>query len=771
MRVEQTDHMNRLNRKQKKLCIVLIVLLAGLVPVFLWSTKTTSTQEKEKDKITLVFSQASGFYDHQLEISLTASQEGEIYYTLDGSLPSRDNDNAAKYDIAGGIVLPCYVKEKVYNVKAMLCGTDGTESTIVSETYIIGDRIKDRYDMPVLSIYGDPADLTEATGILDKQNRDNRGREWERAINITLFDESGSILMKQACGVRTFGDGTRQKNQPSLKLFARSEYDEQNSFDHMLYTDYSIDNALINGCKRVILRCGGNDNGYAHIRSEFASKLCIDAGFPDVQATAPVCVYINGEYYGTYWFTEAFDDSYFRKKYGDYEGEMVVLEDNIGYSEPLETDDELLQEFKEEYNVLFPALAELNLSDEENWRYLNEVIDVENFVQYMALENYFGNMDAMFNNFKAYRYYSPDGEYQSGTVFDGKYRFLLFDMDQTLGYGVYDKPGAEAEILNTKNRISYDIFYNKLFANIVKTQTGRDIYVKYYLGLLNYYCEEERAQAILEEMHQSHDAELRRQYTESDLMVNNKDTPENIDYNHVIRSKDLIEKFLKNRAGWALVDLEESFGLDSRYTLSVQNTGEAYITIDYTSFCDQEYTGTYYSEIPAVLTASPKCGDKFDHWLVDGVEYDEPYLLVTGDMLKDDTLFIECVTSKDPDAGLLISAVKSRGGSDYVQLTNFGDETEDISSYIIGDDPDRERASSLPSLNLDPGDTITVYCKNYTGAEAIGQPEVNFNIKAGETLYLYKKRQIQQVYVPKLGTKDGVYRMEPHSGKFYECTE
>lgn len=764
--------MNRLNRTQKILCIMLLIFLAGLVPVFLWSTKTAASREDEKNQIAVSFSQNSGFYDHQIEIMLTAPQEGEIYYTLDGSFPSRDNGNAAQYDAAdGGIVLPCYVKEKVYNVKAVFYAADGEESEVSAETYIIGKQIDDRYDMNVLSIFGDPADLTEETGILEMNNRSTRGQESEREIRITLFDSNGNTLLNQGCGIRIFGAATRYKNQPSLKLYARSEYDEQNEFSAVLFQDYDVNNALINNCKRAIIRNGGDDNGYAHLRSEFASRLSKDMGYPDALAASPVCVYINGQYYGTYWMEETFDESYFRRKYGDYEGRMIVLEDNIGYSEPLETDDEILGEMKEEYNVLYPVLAALDLSEESNWEYLNTVIDVDNFLQYMAIQNYFNNEDAMVNNFKVYRYYSMNEDYREGTVFDGRYRFLLYDLDQTLGYGAYDKPGAEPEVLTTANRVNYHIFYNDLFSHIVQTSAGRDTYIKYYLAMVNYYCEPERAEAVLKEMHESHAAELRTQYAETHFMENNMETPENIDYSHVIRSLEVISDYLEKRPDWALVDLEEAFGLTSKYTLMLDNPGEAYIQADHVRFADASYTGTYYSEVPAVLEARPKCGDKFDYWLVDGVEYDEPYLLITGDMLKDDTLFVECVTSKDPDAGLFITAVKSRGGSDYIQLTNYGQKTEDIASYTLGDDPDRGIVSSLPSMNLAPGDTITVYCKNYTGAEAIGQPEVNFNIKAGETVYLYKDRQIQQVYVPKLGTKDGVYRMEPHSGIFYERME
>lgn len=764
--------MKKLTRQQLILGGLFAALLVLLVPVSLWAASADPNGTESDNKIKIEFSQKSGFYDQNVNLRLEASGGGEIYYTLDGSKPSRENSAAQNYQPGTEIRLVCGNKEKVYNVRAACIDEDGAVSQVFTETYIIGRKVKERYDVPVLAISGDPAQLLdEQTGILAMENRNLRGPESERDINITLFDSDGGVMLNQNCGVRVFGSATRGKNQPSLKLYARSEYDEENRFDCVLFEDYSVDNALITDCKRVIVRNGGDDNGYAHLRSEFASRLCLDAGFPDAQASSPVCLYINREYYGAYWLVSVYDASYFEKKYGEYDGEMVVLENNIAYAQPLETDDEITLEIKEEYNNLYQMLSEMDLSVDANWKVLNDTIDVENFLQYIALENYFCNTDSMVNNFKAYRYYAPDGNYQTGTVFDGRYRFLIHDLDQTLGYGVYDTPDAEAQILSTANRVGYDIFYNALFSNIVGTREGREYYTRYYLSLLNYYCEPERARAILDEMHSSRAAELRTQYSETNFMENNMETPEGIDYSHVIRSLDLIRKFLEDRPGWALTDLEEAFGLAGRYTLSLQNPGEAYISVDFAKFYDKAYEGTYFSEIPVVLTAQPKCGDQFDYWLVDGVEYYNPTLTITGEMLKDETVFVECITSRDPGAGLVISAIKSRGGNDYVEMTNFGTEEIDLSLYKLGDDPDRENASTLPSLIIRPGASVIAYCKSYTGAEAIGQPEVNFNIKAGETVYLYKDKLLQQVYVPKLGTRNGVYRLDTFSGEFYECLE
>lgn len=774
----------KLDKKQITICVGLLALLAGLGLFTVWLSDDTAEQDK-KAECEVQFSVPSGFYEEGVSLRLSAPQNGEILYTLNGSIPGRDNEESLVYAPDEGILLTCDVEEKIYTVRAVLIQedskrptgtmglTDPVEPVVSTASYCIGSRVKERYEIPVLVIAGAPEDLSdEETGILSLKNRDLRGSEAEKAVQITLFDEQGNIMFSQNGGVRIHGGKSRGKNQPSLRLYARSEYDEENRFDCLLLQDYSMDNTLMTGYKRVIVRNGGNDHGYAHLRSEYASRLIQDTGFPDVQGASPVCVYINGEYYGVHWFVTAYDRTYFEKKYGEFEGEMVVLEGIVAYMEPDEEDGELTLEMKEEYNALHQQVAYEDLSVEANWQLLNASIDVENYLQYVAIQNYLCNADAFQNNFKTFRYYSSEGKYREGTVFDGRYRFMFYDLDETLGFGTYDTNLAEANILTTTNRLDYEIFYNALFSNIVSVRECRDLYIRYYLALLNYYFSEKRVVPVLDEMHESHAAELRYQYSETDLMRDNPDTPENVDYSHVITELDEIKAFLKNRPGWALIDLEEAFGLNSQYSIAILNPGEANISVDYATFHDKEYTGIYYAEVPTTVTASPKCGDKFDYWLVDGVEYYDRTLTITGDMLRDDVLYMECVTSPDPDAGLLISAVKSRGGSDYIVLTNYGSRSLDLADYTLADGAADRNISPLPSVEVAAGEEIIVYCKSYKGAEAIGRPEAGFNIKEGETLHLYcRGRLLQKVAIPKLGTRDGIYRINIYNGKFYEKLE
>lgn len=758
------------NKRQIIIAAGLVVLLAALVLFSLWfSSRAVETVHMVGPA---GFSVPSGFYTKTIKLNLHADEPGSIYYTLDGSEPDPDSVNTLKYNQGKSIVLACGKEETVYTVRTVFIpdvAPEGSVPTVSSATYVIGESVKRRYDIPVLSVAGNPAGLTdERTGILAMENRELRGGETEQPVWMTLFDEEGEIVFAQNGGVRVHGGASRAKNQPSMRLYARSEYDSQNEFACFLFDIYSAQNAVMTDLKRVIVRNAGDDNGYAYIRSEYASQLALNAGFADAQASSPVCVYVNGEYYGVYWFVTNYDASYFEQKYGEYTGEMVVLEGVVALMQPAENDDEVTLQLKDEYNALHEYVAYTNLQDDVNWQALNAAIDVENYLQYVAWQNYLGNADAFVNNFKAYRYYSPTGDYQDGTVFDGRYRFLLYDLDETLGFGVYDKIAADASTSIVSDRVEYDIFYNALFRNIMQRPEGRDYYIRYYLSLINYYCAPNRALPVLDEMHKSREKELQYVYNNTDLMKGNKDMPKEVDYSQVTKELGEIEKYIQDRPEWALLDLEDAFDISHRYTLEVQNAGEAYVEVDFAAFHDKHYTGTYYADVPVTVSALPKAGDKFEYWLVDGVEYYDNLLTLTSDMIQDDVLYLECVTSRDEDAGLLVSAVKSRGGNDYIELTNYGTNPADLSEYMLADGEQQANASTLPSIMVGPGDSMIVYCKNYSGAESIGKPEAGFNLKEGETLYLYRDRLLQKVYIPRLGTKDGVYRMDTYSSIFYE---
>lgn len=764
-----------LNTKQKTILVSLAITFILVSSVGIWADSGNPTQDLQADdqEGQITFSCDSGFYDDRITLKLEAREPGEILYTLDGSAPVAENDHAIVYDAQQGIALECLPQEQVYTVKAAVHSEENKSAEIYTRTYVTGTNVQDRYEIPVLSISGDPSSLFGETGLLTGENRFSRGREYEREAQATLFDRQGVETFSQNCGLRIYGSGSRKKNQPSFRLYARSEYDDNKTFRHYFFDDdYNTDHVRISEYKRLILRNSGNDNGYAYLRNELANRLSGEAGFPDVQHSSPVCVYINGEYFGVYWFINNYDDWYFEEKYGEYSGQMVVLEGQTAELYEPENEDETTELIRKEYNAFYEKASSMDLTVDANWDELNQTIDVENFLQYMALYNYVGTYDYMVNNFRAYRYYSPENEYQSETVFDGRYRFLMFDLDRSLGFSSVKGAGDGYPVDEPRTASCYNDTskFTSLFRNILHRPEGREIYTSYYLSLANYYFAPENSLEVMEKMHESHADELCYLYNKTTLLNGNYDTPENVDYSHVLNEIDIIADYLKTRPAYAVQDVAAAFDLYQEYKLFLSNENQANISVDYAVFHDTAFEGTYFGEFPVTVTASPKCGYQFDYWLVNGSIVDTEQFVITSDMIKDGVVRAECVTSPDPQPVLRIIEIKSKGLEDYIVLQNLGTQEVNLKHFLLSDDAENNSSSSLPSMNLKPEEKVTVYCKNYIHIDALGKPGINFSLKAGETLRLYDDngKLLQAVEVPQLSSKDNVYRMDIYSGEFYE---
>ncbi|MBQ7954943.1 MAG: CotH kinase family protein [Lachnospiraceae bacterium] len=763
--------MKKLTITQK--CLMGLLLLSCL-GIFALATKEPSQKQEEPDTLnnTFTISHDSGFYAEPVILEITGDTITEVYYTLDGSDPSRENPVAQLY--SDGIYITLEETETVVTVRMLAYFEDGTTSNIQNRTFITGDSVKERFDVAVLSLTA-PEEFfwSEEEGLLYLDHKYIMvGREYEEEVFMTLFDEGGNVLLSQNCGLRIHGKYSRAKNQVSFRLLARSEYDEQNDFEYAIFKNqYSHENTIIPEHKRLIVRNSGNDNGFAFIRSELASRLSLDAGFPDAPSSIPIAVYLNNTYYGAYWLITNFDETYYRETYGDYEGTMYTLEGAIHNLELDETEtDETVISLTEDYNEKMAFFATCDLTREEHWKALNEFMDVENFLQYMAIQNYTSNTDSLKNNYKIYRYVAPEGgSYCENSVFDGRFRFLLFDLDYAFGYIHNGAVWASVDNMTTSDRVNSTEKFCAFFGNLMERKDCQEYYIRYMLSLQNQYFSYEYAGAVLDEMHESRARELRYTYTTTNLLVNNDSAPDVTSDEDIASAMDDIRSFLMNRKYYVAEDLSASFGPFTTYELLLENAGGANVSLDYATTNESYFSGMYYKEVPLTISAQAKPGYRFDYWLINGEKYEEPSFEVTKSMITEKGLSLECVSSPDPDAGIYITALKSNIGSDYIVLTNLGTTPKSLSSYYLTDDSQWNK-SSLPGITLKGGESVTIYCNNYTETQALGKPCVNFNLKEGEPLSLYGSGevQLQSVTVPSLGTEEGIYTMDMETGTFKE---
>lgn len=398
-----------MSRKSALLCLLLI---CGGICLLLLCDKYSPTD--------LCFSRESGFYEEPFELQLTAPLGAKIYYTLDGSVPdenaflyttpilindatSQPNVHSMRTDTSPEFMLekpkyklPDYPVDKCTVVRASYRDADGNFSKVKTESYFVGYGAKAGYrDINVISIVTDPenlfghdkgiyvlgrkyGDYLENVGNLENLEEDanayQHGKEWERPADIQIFDTEREVFLKQSCGIRIQGGGSRIQLPKSLNLYAREDYSSATRFYADLFgTDYMADT--------ITLSAGGQD-AIAKFRDMFVSTLTRDRAFSTMNYE-PYAMFLDGEYWGIYWLTERYNDTYLGYYYGIDADNIIMMKNSA-----------LIRESEEDwstYNVMLYYLQETDFTREENYESAGYIIDLQSYIDYYATEIYIGS--------------------------------------------------------------------------------------------------------------------------------------------------------------------------------------------------------------------------------------------------------------------------------------------------------------------------------------------------------------------------------------------
>lgn len=410
------------------------------------------------------FSHEAGFYQEEFQLELwTEDEDITIYYTLDGSEPDINSrvyikpitikdrsDEENKYtniktDIFTNELLWDVGTDKVFKgtVVKVRTNRNGVFSTdIITKTYLINSN----YQLPVISLSTEPENLFGyENGIyvsgkiyqmwrssnigkpidnFTMANYNQRGKEWEREAYIEYFDTDGECVLTQGVGVRISGNLTRSFTCKSLKVIAREEYDDKDK----LYLDVFDNNITsfenlteIESYKNLIFRTSGNDFNKTMFKDGLLQTLVNELNI-DTQAYKPSILFINGEYWGIHNIREVLDEYYVENHYGINKNEVTIISsDYESQSMVLECGNE---DNLNEYNELIEFVRSVDMSINENYRYIESQIDISNFIDYYISQIYFANLDWPHNNLKIWK--SDDGKQE-------KWRWMMFDTDSGFG--------------------------------------------------------------------------------------------------------------------------------------------------------------------------------------------------------------------------------------------------------------------------------------------------------------------------------------------------
>src|SRR5690606_31234791 len=136
-----------------------------------------------------------------------------------------------------------------------------------------------------------------------------------------------------------------------------------------------------------VLRTAGNDHDGAYLRDAFIQSLLGETRL-DTQAYRPAILFINGEYWGIHNIRERGDEDYFDEKYGIDNAELDLLEGEA----------EVISGSNEHYIALIDMLRSSDVKDPAVYQAVAEAIDIDNFIDYNAVQIYIDNGDWPGNN-------------------------------------------------------------------------------------------------------------------------------------------------------------------------------------------------------------------------------------------------------------------------------------------------------------------------------------------------------------------------------------
>ena len=406
--------------------------------------------------VTPTFSEEGGYKDQAFQLSLQANDGLKIYYSLDGSYPdqkhgtlytrpilidktsvvsarcqSSDNDTVysplvtRSYFFLSDIVLQTaspegYPQEWSYLTDSTFYPADyGMDSSIYDNAAYRNDMLEGFLAIPTVSIVCEREDLfshslhpdTGGIYIHTGKSYQGLGDGWERPASVEYYDPKSGRNFQINCGLRLHGGNSRNPNNSpkhSFRISFRSEYgatklncqifDDETATDHfdhlILRAGYNY-TWIKNGSKTLYPQNIIQRTNAQYIYDSFAKEVQLAMGHPATHSRF-VHLYLNGLYWGLYDICEKTNDDFIQAYLGGDDSDYDVIGD---HNEIIDGNDSI-------YQVMYKTACSVgSKANDENYKTLisKQLLDLDNYIDYMLINYYIGNNDWDSNNWRCAR--------------------------------------------------------------------------------------------------------------------------------------------------------------------------------------------------------------------------------------------------------------------------------------------------------------------------------------------------------------------------------
>ena len=596
---------------------------------------------------------------------------GVLRYTTNGNNPDTSSPL-----ITGPLVLNsnCVLKVTCFPV-----GTNLLPSIIETETFLFSEN----FELPIVLLTIDSVHLYGANGIFD-----NWWTDWKRPCVVEYFDKNGVKQFESRSSVKPDGGagGSRSHPQHSVTIEpSNSIFGEGKPIQYPIIPE----KPHIKDYYALYIRNGSNNwNKYPQKDAMFMRMMRNTNA--NSSAYTPAVVFLNGNYFGVYELREKANEGYFENNYGNDRDSLDLLSISYFYGAGL------LRTVKGHDSSFYSMKNFIKTSNPLSPSYFDNChkkLDLYNFTDYMAGENWFANFDWIFNNMKMAR----------TRTFDNKWRFFLLDLENGLGGWTNHNANMFEWFQNYPNTNPFGEIYNGLIQN----PEFKNYYINRYADLMNTVFQEKQYKPIVLSMHN----ELLADYPRSLLRWRG-----NANMSTYIVTYNNILALFANRNRVVRGQIVNHFNLAGsvNVSLDVFPEGAGYIKISTIVPEELPWQGVYFNGNPVKITAVANPGYTFQAWDANATI---PTNSLTNASVKynisSNDLFRAVFTGSPQPLSLTISEINynpdpSVDGGNWIELHNFGNVAIDLTAWYIKSKNHWDKFTFEDQTILNPGAYLVV---------------------------------------------------------------
>lgn len=635
------------------------------------------------------FNISGGFYSGSFTFGFNNIPVGEtIYYSLDGSIP---DETFYEYSV------PVMIDSTVV-VRARAFAAGKISSKTATESFFLDISPT----LPVISLVSDPLNLfDENYGIYSMGPNAqsvypyygaNFWQDWERPVNIQMFEADGSNAFQVDAGVKIFGNYSRGHPQKSLAIYCRDQYGDSN-MDYQIFPDKNIFSF-----KNIVLRNSGNDWEWSMMRDGLMTSALKDTGL-DRQAYRPATVFINGEYWGIHNIREKINEHFIKANHGTDTDNLDLLENNAV----------VIHGDNDNYVSLLNFLADNDLNIPANYEFVCSQMDMENYQNYLVAELFYANKDWPGRNIKFWRQQNPPG----------KWKWIIFDLDFGLGLVA----NADFDMLNFALEPNGPSYPNPpwstfLFRRLVTNDQFVQDLVNLFADYMNSIFVPVNFNSKLLELHD---------YLEPEMQ------------NHVVRWNTtmaswenemlVMQWFMNDRPDNMKQHIMNHFNLPgtANIYLDISPAGSGAVQVNSLNITEFPWVGEYFLQNPVSMTGLNTPGWEFAGWSGDIIS---PDTTIELDMNQEYSLIAWFEPAVNLQDLIVFNEINYNSAAnfnvgDWVEIYNNSGMDADLSGWRFLDSDD-SHVFEIPAGLILPSDEYLVLCSDSLSFQTFFPNVTNF---------------------------------------------